>query len=219
MQEVLSIDFRSTFSVFPLPDSVLFPNTLMPLHVFEPRYRQMVSECLDRFGLIAMATFQREVTAEEYFHGMPELKSYVGLGHIRHYEKLRGGRYVIVLQGICRARILSEIELHGYGYRRIRLQPIDVTKHDETKLTRVRSRLMSLLEDARLRHLEPLRDLDASMALESISTPALVDIVSSKVANSTEAKYRLLSEPSLVRRIGWLIGYLQALRSALTEET
>jgi len=218
MQEVLSIDFRSTFPVFPLPDSVLLPNSLMPLHVFEPRYRRMVSDVLDGFGLIAMATFQHDVTADEYFHGMPELRTYVGLGHIRHYEKLHGERYVIVLQGICRARIVSEPELHGYGYRRIRIQPADVGKHDETKLTRVRGRLLSLLEDPRLRRLEPLRDLDASVSRDSTSTSALVDIVSARIANSTATKYRLLSEPSLVRRTGWLIGYLQALRNALTEE-
>ncbi len=215
--EVLSINFRDTFPVFPLPDCVLLPNTLMPLRIFEPRYSRMISDTLDGLGLVAMGLFQDDVTACDYFHGNPELRQFVCLGHIRHYEPLSGGRYVIVLQGVCRARILDEPS--SYPYRRIRLQPVDVSRRDETQLVELRQELVSLIRDPELSHLEPFRESGAEWTSSTVSTSALVDVVASNIAKDAETRYRLLAEPSLVERARWLAGYLKAWRSTLAEGT
>lgn len=217
MRQVMSIDFRNTFPVFPLPDSVLLPNALMTLRIFEARYVQMVSECLDSYGLIAMALFRHDVEAGEYFHGKPALRQYVGLGHICHYERVGSDRYVIVLQGVCRARTISETA--SRSYRRVHLEPIDVARHDETRLAALRERLESLLEDPLLGRTVSLRDLQEDWPCDDVSTSALVDVVASKIEVSTATRYRLLAEPDPSRRAGWLIGYLQALRRTLAKDS
>ena len=206
MSELISIDFRNTFPVFPLTDSVLFPHTMLPLHVFEPRYRRMVSEALDSLGFIAMALFDGEVSGKEYFHGRP-LRPYVGVGHIRHYETLADGRYLILLQGICRARMREEVE-HG-PYRLCRLEPIDVEVHDESKLGTVRE-LIELLAGNQVKR--TLRDGLARDNEEQVPTSALIDSTISELCTDTELRYRMLAEPNVIRRGAWLIGYLRSMK-------
>jgi uncharacterized protein len=208
MSELISIDFRNTFPVFPLTDSVLFPHTMLPLHVFEPRYRRMVSEALDSLGFIAMALFDGEVSGKEYFRGSPPLRPYVGVGHIRHYETLADGRYLLLLQGICRARIREEIEHRPY--RLCRLEPIDVEAHDESRLATVRE-LIELL--AGNRATQSTRKGRPPADAEQVPTSALIDGTLSEVCTDTELRYRMLAEPNVIRRGAWLIGYLRSLKN------
>lgn len=207
MSELVSIDFRNTFPVFPLADGVLFPHTLMPLHVFEPRYRQMIGEALDSLGFIAMALFDGSVSPEEYLRGRPPLRPYVGVGHIRHYETLADGRYLILLQGICRARIRGEIDHRPY--RLCRLDPVDVEGHDESKLKTVRELIELMAGDYILR---ALRKGHKQPDGERVPTAALIDGTLSELCNDTELRYRMLAEPNIIRRGAWLIGYLRSLK-------
>ncbi|MDA0578722.1 MAG: LON peptidase substrate-binding domain-containing protein, partial [Verrucomicrobia bacterium] len=69
IQEVLTIDFRRPVPVFPLPDCVLFPHTLLPLHIYEPRYRKLVEDALDDIGLIALGLFEDMLSDDEYLRG------------------------------------------------------------------------------------------------------------------------------------------------------
>ncbi len=207
MSELISIDFRNTFPVFPLADNVLFPHTIMPLHVFEPRYRQMMSEVLDSLGFIAMALFDGEVNDREYFRGRPPLRPYVSVGHIRHYETLVDGRYLILLQGICRARILEEVEHRPY--RLCRLEPVDVELHDESKLVTVRELIELLAGNQITRTVRTVRD---SQKGGQVSTAAIIDGTISELCNDADLCYRMLAEPNVIRRGAWLIGYLRSLK-------
>ncbi|NNF42788.1 MAG: hypothetical protein HKN62_07035, partial [Phycisphaerales bacterium] len=56
MAETILVNFRRSIPLFPLPETVLLPHALLPLHIFEARYRQMVRSCLDCAGQIAIAT-------------------------------------------------------------------------------------------------------------------------------------------------------------------
>ena len=89
--------------IFPLPQTVLFPGALLPLHVFEPRYRTMVKDCLATHKVMAIALIRE--TGERDRHGHPALETVAGLGTIIDHAELPDGRYNILLRGRARARI------------------------------------------------------------------------------------------------------------------
>lgn len=109
--------------VFPLTGSLLLPGNLMPLNIYEPRYRNMVADAMagERFiGMIQPATPRQDNRVED-FEGSddrPELYGVGCLGRIDACEPQPDGRYVILLRGIIRFRIREELSLHR-GYRRV----------------------------------------------------------------------------------------------------
>ena len=92
--------------VFPLPDVVFFPETVLPLHVFEPRYRRMIADCLagDRWLAVAMLRpgWERE------YEGRPPIHEVAGAGEIIQAEALPDGRFNVLLDGRMRVRIEEE---------------------------------------------------------------------------------------------------------------
>jgi Lon protease-like protein len=100
-------DFRGTARLFPLPNLVLFPHVAQPLHIFEPRYRQMMADALADDRLLAMALLRPGW--EEDYQKQPPIYSMVCLGRIVQEEHLADGRYNLVLQGLSRARIREEV--------------------------------------------------------------------------------------------------------------
>lgn len=95
---------RTRLSIFPLPGAVLFPGLQLPLHIFEPRYRAMVSDSLARDRRIAM--IQPQTPGE----GAP-LYAIGCVGRIGEVEALDDGRFNIVLEGEHRFRILRELDV------------------------------------------------------------------------------------------------------------
>ena len=96
---------RRRIPLFPLPGVVLLPGALLPLHIFEPRYRSMVADALHGERTIGMAMIQPgwELAGPE-----PEIHPVGGAGRIVESEELADGRYNIVLQGEFRYRVLVE---------------------------------------------------------------------------------------------------------------
>ena len=91
-------------SIFPLPGAILFPGLQLPLHIFEPRYRELVGSALARDRRIAMIQPQRSVEhAPLYSIGC--------IGRISDVEALEDGRYNIVLDGEQRFRLLRELDV------------------------------------------------------------------------------------------------------------
>lgn len=91
-------------SIFPLAGALLFPRGHLPLHIFEPRYRALVSDALARDRRIAM--IQPRAPGEP-----PPLFEVGCVGHIREVERLDDGRFNIVLEGISRFRMVRELEV------------------------------------------------------------------------------------------------------------
>jgi Lon protease-like protein len=91
-------------SIFPLAGALLFPGLQLPLHIFEPRYRAMVSDALARDRRIAMIQPQAAVEGAPLFS--------VGcVGKIADVEALEDGRFNIVLEGLSRFRVVRELEV------------------------------------------------------------------------------------------------------------
>jgi len=95
-----------TIPLFPLPGVVLFPGTLLPLHIFEPRYRALVAHALESDRLIGMAMISGDIPEE--ILGLPPIHALGGAGTIVEHERLADGRYNIILEGTFRFRILRE---------------------------------------------------------------------------------------------------------------
>jgi uncharacterized protein len=108
----------SEIPIFPLPRVVLFPRSLLPLRVFEPRYRRMLADCLASHGAIAIAT----LASGEDEHGRPNITSVCGGGIVVEHQPLPDGQSNIVVLGQARLA-LEELEpAASIPYRRARAQ-------------------------------------------------------------------------------------------------
>ncbi len=137
-------DQQLVVPMFPLPGVFLFPGMLLPLHVFEARYRQMVEQSLDGPGRIVMGTVLTAHHEPELMRGNPPVLPIAGLGEIARHEKLNDGRYNIWLVGLARCRI-REIDSE-YLYRKVEAEALQdgvVSAADERTL---RAELRTALE-------------------------------------------------------------------------
>jgi Lon protease-like protein len=95
-----------TIPIFPLPNVVLFPNVFLPLHIFEPRYRQMVEEVLKGDRIIGMVLLRPGWEGD--YEGRPQVYPIGCAGVVTHAERLPDGRFNIVLRGMEKFRIRGE---------------------------------------------------------------------------------------------------------------
>ena len=98
--------------LFPLPNVVLFPNVFLPLHIFEPRYREMVADALADDRVLGMVLLKPGW--EHDYEGRPPVYQVGCSGLITHFERLADGRYNIILRGVERFRILTEDDTRSY---------------------------------------------------------------------------------------------------------
>lgn len=135
-----------TIPLFPLPNAVLFPNVFLPLHIFEARYRTMVSEALGGDRIIGMVLLQPRY--EAHYDGCPPVFAIGCAGVITHAEPLGDGRFNIVLRGIERFRITGEDGSCAYRVAHVDGLPEIIPQEHRTELRRQRHRLEALLAAA-----------------------------------------------------------------------
>ena len=128
--------------IFPLPNVVLFPSVFLPLHIFEDRYRQMLTEVLqgDRIIGIVLVRGERDDIEEP-----PPVHPVGCAGLVSHAEPLPDGCSNIILRGLQRFRIVQEE--HGRSYRRAQIAPLPENLSDASalELRQTRTKLESLL--------------------------------------------------------------------------
>ena len=112
-------DFSGIVRLFPLPNVVLFPGVVQALHIFEPRYKEMVEEAIASDGLIAMAMVKPEQLSTS--GDRPALFDTVCVGKIMTHAELEDGRYNLLLAGVRRARILEEVNFE-LAFRKARVE-------------------------------------------------------------------------------------------------
>ncbi len=129
--------------LFPLPRLWLFPSVVLPLHIFEPRYRQMIEDSLDGPGRLVLGTILPE--HEDDADGAPPIHPLAGLGEIGRHERLGDGRYDILLVGLQRV-FVTEVPSDRL-YRKVRVHPaaeIPVARDREAELRR---KLIEVLQE------------------------------------------------------------------------
>lgn len=197
--------------VFPLPSAVLFPHSVVPLHIFEPRYRDMVRDALAGDRIIALA--QLEPGWEPRYGERPAMQPVLCAGIIIWHDELADGRYNILLQGVCRARLVSELPAQRlYREARVDLLP-DPPFHgpEEEQLRQAVFELVGRVPPAFSEGLLP--------AVARAQGGALADVVAAAIIPEPERRQALLAELNVRQRlqevtdeVGELIGRLQPLR-------
>ena len=194
------VNFARPMPLFPIDGLVMLPQQVIPLHIFEERYRQMMSHVLDRAGQIAMAIYDGSgVTPDD--GGQPRLRPNVCVGQIVQHEKLDDGRYNMLLQGVCRARIVEEQEPTPTRlFRTALLEPVEHDPNDTTELDHHRAWLETELDSGELSRLRASEDLLEYVRNEDVPTAILFELLSFTLLSDVELRYGLLAEPDPLRR-------------------
>lgn len=101
-------DLPETIPVFPLSEALLLPGGRMPLQIFEPRYLEMVDQVLVGQRLVGM--IQPRLDGALRADGEPELCEVGCIGRLTSFAETGDGRYLVTLQGVCRFRIVEELQ-------------------------------------------------------------------------------------------------------------
>jgi Lon protease-like protein len=134
-----------TIPLFPLPNAVLFPNVFLPLHIFEPRYREMVAETLDGDRIIGMVLLRPGWEAD--YEGRPPIYPIGCAGLITFTERHNDGRFNIVLRGLEKFRVVEEEKSETRSYRTALIDSIvdPMNEEDRDAMRLARRRLEALL--------------------------------------------------------------------------
>lgn len=200
MSESICVNFGKPMPLFPLPGVVLLPHAVQPLHVFEKRYRQMVNDTLDSAGQIAMACFAGDAWKKDYA-GAPPLRPAVCIGQIIQHVPLGNGQHDILLQGVCRARIVEMQEPEGKRmYRTAKLLPLEPVDREPAAMPAARRKLKAMLKSTQVRRMRGVDKLAEWFDHEGVPTHALLELVGFSLVPDFELRYKLLAEASPVRR-------------------
>jgi Lon protease-like protein len=201
----LSFD-RSKFSghapIFPLPSIVLLPGALLPLHIFEPRYRAMVKDALEGEKLIAMALLKSGWQPD--YEGAPAVETEVGLGRIVAHALLEDGRSNMVLAGLRRATIVREDLSRPYRMAELEVHEDDLSRKATDEEAALRETTL-----ARLREVphELARDHVRLKVVQQIDVPlgVVLDLAADALELGVRDKQALLAEPRVVPRAKLLL--------------
>jgi Lon protease-like protein len=188
--------------LFPLPTVVLFPNVFLPLHIFEPRYREMVADAVASDRMIGMVLLRPGWERE--YEGRPPVYTIGCSGVVTHAERLADGRYNLVLRGLERFRILEEN--HDRSYRRALIEPLQdqpLTPDDRAAIRRQRSKLEALLSPAAEK-----ASVDSAMPA-TMSDEDLVNALAQYLDLEPLEKQALLEKASLRARAESLVELLE----------
>jgi Lon protease-like protein len=199
--------------IFPLPNVVLFPNVFLPLHIFEPRYRDMVADALASDRMIGMVLLRPGWDRD--YEGRPPIYPIGCSGVMTHVERLADGRYNIVLRGLERFRIVEENQERTYRravVEPLHERPLGATDRDDVR--RCRAKLESLLAPAAGHDLRDPRVLSAKGRGEAkipaaMSDEDLVNALAQYLDLEPLEKQALLEQPSLRNRAASLVELLE----------
>ncbi len=198
--------------IFPLPGVQLFPHALLPLHVFEPRYRDMVRDAMAGERLIAIASF--EPGYEAHYHERPAVRPIIGVGAVVGHEPLGDGRANIVLRGLARARIDRELPPNE-AYRLVDAATVDDEVAAGFDQQAARDTLILLADQLALKLPsggETLRELARSQP----DLGALVDVLSAALVTDPDDRQALLETFDVGARVDRVSSEIATVLTRLT---
>jgi Lon protease-like protein len=196
----------SAVPLFPLPNVVMFPRAVLPLHIFEERYKAMTAAALRGDRQIAMALL-RPGWERDYYQ-KPAIEPVVCIGTILTHEKLPDGKYNFLLQGHTRAKVVREID--GKPYRLASLEPIVETEVMEIDLEPERRRVARLFENGPLASLPTAAQFRQIIA-GPLPTSDVVDLVAFNLVEDISLKLSLLADGDIRGRVARTIEALGTL--------
>jgi Lon protease-like protein len=197
--------FDNRCRLFPLPDVVFFPHNVLPLHIFEPRYRQMTEDALAGDRLVTMVRLRPPTFPNPNSLGSPPIEDVACLGRIIQHERTPDGRFYFLLAGRKRVRLIREIP--SDRHYRIAEATIIEDEPAEASDDSLRHQLIGHFR-AELERLGPL-DSDLANLLENgVPLGVLTDLVANALPFTAEFKQALLGESRVIRRAKTLLAGL-----------
>lgn len=196
----------TSLPIFPLPNCVLLPGGLLPLRVFEPRYRELTRDCLAGHQIMGVARLRPGY--ESSYYGRPPVFEKCGVGRIICSEELPDGRFALLLRGVARAEIARELPFER-SYRVVEARALDDTSCDPLDAQDHQRRLI-LLCDRLAEVIErggSLRDL-----VRSFDSPgACADAVAAALVMDADARQELLEARDPMVRLQRTLGHVSHL--------
>lgn len=189
--------------MFPLPGLVVFPNAVQALHIFEPRYRQMLADSLRDDKLLAMATLADGWQGN--YEGQAPVSSTICLGQIASHSLLEDGCSNILLMGLRRARIVNELPTDRmYRTANVEIIPDVYPSNCESERCNLQTELVEAFK-----RLMPESALVADQLVHTmdnaLSLGALTDLISYSLRLPTETKLHLLGNENVDSRAQYLL--------------
>jgi Lon protease-like protein len=190
--------FSGVARLFPIPNLVMFPNVMQPLHVFEPRYRALLNDAMENDHLIAVAILAPGWESD--YEGRPPLERHACLGRVVASQTVEDGSDNLLLVGVRRICLLDELP-PTKAYREAHvavcedIYPPDQVEHGAELKRQLCARLSKFLPglNAAYKPLEHLLDAHVSLGV-------LTDVLSYALDLDLPAKETLLSESNVYRR-------------------
>jgi Lon protease-like protein len=196
-------------AIFPLPDVVLFPGQLLPLHVFEPRYRALVADTLEGSNLICVPRLRPGYEAQ--YEGRPPVYEVAGVGMMVASERLGDGRYHIVLRGVGRVHIEAELPAERV-YRLVRSRLLDDGRSaaGAAALDAAHQTLVALC-DRLAAGVDEDGDVLRQLARAAITPGGCADVVAAALVRDADTRQRLLEECDPAERLDLVTAHVTAL--------
>ncbi len=190
-----------TIPIFPLPNVVLFPNVFLPLHIFEPRYVEMVADALEGDRIIGMVLLRPGHEAD--YEGRPPVYPVGCAGLISNAQSHADGRYNIVLRGLEKFQITGEDTSRSYRLAHVETLMESLSEVDRATMRSERRRLEALLVP------QPAgRGVDPKVP-PSMPDEELVNALAQYLELEPVEKQALLERSGLVARCRSLIDLLE----------
>ena len=197
--------FSGRVRLFPLPDLVLFPHVMQPLHIFEPRYRDLLEDALGGDRLIAMATLAPGWESD--YEGRPPLYPVACLGRITTHHRLDDGTYNVLLLGLRRVRLVRELAAGSFRQADVELCEDYSPPRPVTARAGLRRRLREALVEILPALPEAQEQLDQLLGSD-VSLAVLTDVMSYLLDLDLCDKEALLAQTDVHRRAELLLEHL-----------
>ncbi len=198
--------FSGVARLFPVPGLVMFPHVIQPLRIFEPRYRDMLSDAMADDRLIAMPLLSSGW--EKNYDGRPPLEPIACLGRVVSHQRCADGRSNILLLGLHRIRLVDELP-PTKTFREAHVHLVDdiYPPAGDAQRAKMHCVLLKAFKRKLSRELNLENCLD-ELLRSDISLAVLTDIVAHTLNISVAYKTRLLSEPNVDERCRLLLAAL-----------
>ena len=210
-EDLIAGSIIEALPIFPLPNVVLFPRTVLPLHVFEPRYLDMVSDIMEADRLMGIVQLASGWEADYY--GVPPICPVLGVGELVRQRAAEDGRINISIKGLSRACVRGEVA-GDTPYRRVSVEILEeVPGVKAGQLATIRQIFASILAGIEGASVE-----DAAVLFDSELDPGLlIDAIATAAPLSPQRKQSLLEEHVQTERADRLAEFLVDLATDMVD--
>jgi len=209
--------FSGKARLFPLPNLVMFPHVMQPLHIFEDRYRALLEEAMADDRLIAMTLLAPGW--EKNYDGRPALHPVGCLGRVAASQQQPDGRSNILLLGLRRVRLVEELPARKL-FREAEVAVIEDDYHTSSaaRRTALQSELLGVFQQALPKMKQTAEQMEQLLG-RSITLGMLTDIIGYTLELDLKLKQQLLEESNVDARAQTLIRHVRQVLSAPADET